>query len=357
MFVSLWLTSSSRALVALVVLASISGCGSNDETSGSERRDDTTDADPTDDGTSTADSDEQEPDENSDEETDSTQAATDADAEDSDDDTATDTSADAEPDENDTTDRERLPASLREACMELCDAQYAVECAPAGSSIEICDLQCVASVSTQRDFCIEEYTARTQCLANGGFECVNGHPVARSTCAGETVAYSECVQELPCKMYCAELVESGCADDEMACRGECIAGSADDDLSCKIRQDSYIACMGQLGLSCEDGAVVPHQSCIRQMFDAADCRNDRDTCATWCEGAEQLGCGTADCLAECQELAMDPTCGGDYDRMLECGIRYGYVGCTDDGLVPDPDDILCDSDVERYSQCLAQPTQ
>lgn len=359
-FVSRWLASSSRALVALVVLATVSGCGSSDETSGSEGTDDTTDSEQSDDGTSTEESDEQEPSE----ETDSTQAGTDADADqtasetDSEDDAVTDATTDeAELVDNDTTDRERLPESLREACMDLCDAQYTVECAPAGSSIEICDLQCVASVSTQRDFCIEEYTARTRCLADGGFECVNGYPVARSTCAGETVAYTECVQELPCKMYCAELVESGCADDELDCREECIAASADDDLSCQIRQDSYIACMGQLGLTCEDGTVIPHQSCIRQMFDAADCRNDGDTCSTWCEGAEQLGCGMPDCLAECQELSMDPSCGSDYDRMVECGIRYGYVGCTDDGLVTDPDNILCDSDIERYSQCLAQPTQ
>ncbi len=347
---------SPRALVVLVALLVAPGCLSGGESDSSEEETAATDEAATDDGAATDDA----TDEATDDGTVATdEAPTDAEATATDAEPAgveTDSMAGAEPNTSDTSNRERLPETLREACMAMCDAQYAVDCTPAGSSIEICDLQCVAAVSTQRDFCIDEYTARVQCLGEGGYECVNDFPTPRATCAGETVAYSECVQDLPCKMYCAELVETGCADDEMACREECVADSMDENLSCDIRQDSYIACLGQLGLSCEDGNVIPHQNCISQLFDAADCRNDGDTCATWCEGAEALGCGSDACVADCEELAMDPTCGSDYERMLECGIRYGYVGCTDDGLVTDPDNILCDSESERYTECLEQPT-
>jgi len=271
-------------------------------------------------------------------------------------DTPTDTS-DPEPasPSNDTGDRERLPESLREACMSYCDAQYAVDCAPQASSIEICDLQCVASVSNQRQFCIEEYTERTQCLGEGGFECVNDYPVARSNCASETVAYSECVQDLPCKLYCAELAEIGCTDDELDCREQCVAETTDDDALCRSRQNNYVNCIGLQGATCSDGNVIPHRNCISALFDAADCRNDGNVCAAWCEGAAALGCGSADCQTDCEERLGDATCGTDYERMLDCGIRYGYVGCGEDGLETDPENILCDSEVERYAECVDPP--
>jgi hypothetical protein len=335
--------------------ASAEGDDADDETNDSDSSNDDADSDASD--SSAASTDDEEPDSMEDG-TDAAQDAGQSTSSDSDTSSSDEASPSGESSGAATSSRDRLPESLRETCMDWCDAQFETECAPLGfTSIEICDLQCVAAVSTQRDFCIEEYTERTRCLADGGYECINDNPVARATCASETLAYSECVQELPCKMYCAALVESGCADDESACREECIADSTDDDLSCEIRQDSYVLCMGQLGFTCDEGQVIPHQSCLPSLFDAADCRNDRDVCATWCEGADALGCGGTDCVAECQAAAEEPTCGSDYTRMLECGIRYGYVGCTSDGLETDPDSIICDSEIERYDECLTSQEQ
>ncbi len=352
------LRSSTRCFLLLSVCLGASGCSSNDSNSddaeGSDVTDQETDADEA--ATETESTEEQNSEEdNTDEASDS---ETDTSAESSETDpapAATDT--DSEPAESNTSNRERLPESLREACMDMCDGQFGLDCAPAGISIETCDLQCVAAVSNQRDFCIEEYTARTRCLADGGFECVNDNPVARSTCAGEQVAYSECVQDLPCKMYCAELVETGCADDNDACLEECMGETNGDDLSCDIRWDGYVACVGQWGASCEDGTVIPNETCIRSLFDAYDCRNDSDVCKTWCDGARALGCGGGGCVTNCEEAVADPTCGTDYERLLDCGIRYGYVECTDDGLMTNTENILCDSEMDRYLECIEQSTR
>jgi hypothetical protein len=210
-------------------------------------------------------------------------------------------------------------------------------------------------VSNYRDFCVDEYVEQISCLADGGYECVQNTPVPKSACTSQQVAYSQCVRYLPCKLYCRELSDIGCEEDESACVDECIAEhESTDDLSCELRVDSYRQCIGLTGATCESGEVVPPPSCLYSLFEATRCKNEGDVCAAWCAGAKGLGCESDDCLGECQAQLEDVTCGSNYEDVLECAMRYGQVVCEGDQFVSSS--VLCDSEIERYAECR-MPTE
>ncbi len=288
--------------------------------------------------------------------------ATDDSADDSsaDDDSATadDSSADDDASDDDANpaapnaDRGRL-AGVRDACMDYCDAQFAVECQNFQQSIEVCDLQCVAAISTSGDFCIDEYEAQIQCLADGGYECVQDRPIPKSTCSSQQLEYIECARDLPCKLHCAALTAEGCENDEDACFDSCIETRTDlEDTSCQFRYDNMITCSAQQGLECVDGQEVIPEVCISALFDYHECANEGNLCEAWCAVSDALGCDDAGCIDDCEAAFLDPDCGGDYQRLLECGMRYSRVQC-EDGKLATEIDVLCDSEAERYDECLA----
>jgi hypothetical protein len=64
---------------------------------------------------------------------------------------------------------------------------------------------------------------------------------------------------------------------------------------------------------------------LPSLFDAIDCSNDGDVCASWCEASPLLGCPTNNCDTPCSTRVADETCGYYYADVLECGMRFGAV--------------------------------
>ena len=63
-----------------------------------------------------------------------------------------------------------------------------------------------------------------------------------------------------------------------------------------------------------------------------------------------LGCSASNCATRCENKTADETCGSYYADILDCGITFGAVECSGADLVSTS--VLCDSEVERYTQCL-----
>ncbi len=216
----------------------------------------------------------------------------------------------------------------------------------------MCKLQCASITVQLDDFCLGEYTSVIQCRANGGYDCINGYPTPRSTCALENTTYAECSADLGCKRNCADAIEGGCEGAGFdGCFDACIADKAELPGYCGNYYDSLLLCESQLGLVCEPANSMSVGNCIYQAANIGDCIADEsdDLCAGYCFVAEHLACGGGDCMADCAARLADPTCGNAYSSLVDCELRHGDFECVD-GEFAGVD--ICDSDNAQYEMCL-----
>jgi hypothetical protein len=238
------------------------------------------------------------------------------------------------------------------ACEADCEAQFATECAPGNQNVLTCKLQCATITVQLGNFCLDEYTAVVQCRADGGYDCVNGFPTPKVTCAAEQVAFSECSVDLGCKRYCDGAIAAGCGGASFdACLDGCLAERAALPERCGLYFDGLPLCEAQAGIECVDGQPATTGDCGYAVANIADCIADEtdDLCQGYCYLADGLACGT-NCPADCASRLADPTCGQQFDNLVECMLRYGYVECVD-GMLTGVQ--LCDSETAAYDTCMA----
>ncbi len=237
------------------------------------------------------------------------------------------------------------------ACEADCEAQFATECAPANHNVLTCKLTCAATTVQLGDFCLSEYTSLVQCRADGGYDCVNGYPYPRSTCAAEQAVFAECTADLGCKRYCDDAIEAGCGGASFdACLDACVAEKAETPQFCAYYLDALRLCEAQGGIECVDGQPRTAGDCTYQVANVGDCLSDEtgDACLGYCFVADAIACGT-DCAADCASRLADPTCGQAFASLVDCELRHGDFECLDGRLVGVD---ICDYDDTNYRTCL-----
>jgi len=243
--------------------------------------------------------------------------------------------------------------AVEAACEADCEAQFATECPPVSQNVLVCKLQCASITVQLDDFCLGEYTSLVECRASGGYDCINGYPTPRSTCALDSMAYSECTIDLGCKRNCADAIEDGCEGASFdGCFDACVAEKAALPGYCGTYFDSLLLCESQLGIVCETPDPVSAASCTYQASNIGDCIADEtdDLCEGYCFVTEHIGCGGgSDCIADCNARLADTTCGSAYSQLVDCELRHGDFQCID-GELAGVD--ICDSDNSQYEMCV-----
>jgi len=242
-------------------------------------------------------------------------------------------------------------------CERDCDQQYALDCAPANSNTLVCQLSCAAQTSQLGDFCLREYADVVKCRADGGYACLTEtQPYPNSTCAVQTLAQNECVQNLGCKRQCALAIAEGCTTAPFdTCLEECIAAgdTLPEDCSRYRYTDAIALCRATTASPvCDGETIATPATCSYYAIEIGSCLYDEsgDYCEGWCYAADELGCGGTDCMADCQAKLMDPTCGTAWQDMLDCGLFFGDAACTDGAFMANS---ICDSETTTYTTCVA----
>jgi hypothetical protein len=239
------------------------------------------------------------------------------------------------------------------ACEVDCDAQFALECAPANQNTLTCKANCAAQTGQLGDFCLAEYADLVECRGSGGYECVTTYPYPNSTCASEQLAFQTCTMDIGCKRACDKSVDEECTSQSLEeCIEECIAKGDALPMDCSYYTDSIEFCKVTGDAACVDGELKTPMACASTVMNIADCVAEEamDLCEGWCWAANELGCGGDDCAAECANRVADATCGSAWNEVLDCGIFFGDAGCADGFLAANS---ICDSEMTAYTACVA----
>jgi hypothetical protein len=249
---------------------------------------------------------------------------------------------------------------IDEHCERSCESQYALECAPPSSNKLVCEANCVAQTAQLGDFCLREYADFVKCQADGGHTCVNDTPYPNSTCAGQQVALSQCIQHLGCKRDCQVSIELGCTTETQDdCTEACIEDVTDlpDSGACGVYREQIAMCRAtQVNPTCNGDEVLTPAACAHWVLEVGSCVQEESMsyCDGWCYAANTLGCGGEDCDADCADKAADETCGMAWNEMMDCALFFGDAACTEDmGLMANG---ICDSEVQTYTTCMAGTT-
>jgi hypothetical protein len=245
---------------------------------------------------------------------------------------------------------------IEAACEVDCDAQYALECAPANGNTLTCKSQCAAQTAQLGDFCLAEYAELVECRGEGGYECVTTYPYPRSTCAATQAAFQSCMMDLGCKRSCKKSVDESCTSMTLdACIDACIAEGDELPSGCIYSWDSIAACKVTGSAACVDGELQVPAACASSVMYVAECIQDEsmDMCEAWCWAANTLGCGGTDCAADCAAKLTDTTCGTEWSEVLDCALFFNDAACDGDTFMANG---ICDSDVTAYETCVAGGT-
>jgi hypothetical protein len=243
---------------------------------------------------------------------------------------------------------------IEEACEVDCDAQFALECAPANQNTLTCKANCAAQTGQLGDFCLTEYAELVECRGEGGYACVTTYPYPNSTCAAQQLAFSMCLQNIGCKRSCDKSVDEGCTSMSLdECIDACIAEGATLPENCSYTWDGIAACKLQADAACVDGELETPMTCAPNVMRVAECIYDDatepDMCEAWCWAADTLSCGGTDCMAECARREADATCGMAWTEVMDCGLFFGDAGCADGYLAANS---ICDSEMTTYTTCV-----
>lgn len=196
------------------------------------------------------------------------------------------------------------PDRLVAACKDLCAAITAPACSYSIAKDQ-CDYQC-AYVPIQLDgFCIAETADAYECLGKIEYTCMEGTPVPADgtvACLNEQQAANTCLQDLPCKKYCAAADESGCGGP--SCESACESARP---LSpfCEFEYQILLDCQTD-DIVC-DGSAPGIGGCTTQRDDLVTCLVDdgEDPCGAYCWKELGGSCmsGTVEtCRAACSEV-------------------------------------------------------
>lgn len=240
---------------------------------------------------------------------------------------------------------------LERACSLNCEARHAAACEMNIGSLDQCLGQCLVADEANQGYCLDEQRAQYACLASGGYTCISGYPQQRATCTAESLAVSMCAQMTPCRAFCAA-AEGECAPSGEECVTECLATQAGfADAICGIYYTQLLGCWAR-DLTCVDGKPSV-ESCGPAVAEVADCIGLRNhACDGFCWAAEQLGCGSEDCVATCMTQADDTSCGNYYRSVLECTYGNRELALTCEAGVPTPSATECASAIEQYETCM-----
>jgi hypothetical protein len=242
---------------------------------------------------------------------------------------------------------------IEEACEVDCDAQFALECAPANQNTLTCKANCAAQTGQLGDFCLEEYAEYVECRGAGGYDCVTTYPYPRSTCAVQQLAFSTCTMDLGCKRSCDKSVDEGCTSMTLdECIEACMAEGDALPMNCVYTYDSLAFCKVTANATCVDGELETPMACASTVLRITECIYDEemDACGAWCWAANELGCGGADCATECANRSTDATCGTQWNAVVECGLRYDEAECADGFLAGSGS--LCEDEQALYTTCV-----
>jgi hypothetical protein len=239
---------------------------------------------------------------------------------------------------------------LERVCMLNCEARHGAACEMNIGSLDQCRGQCLIADEISYGYCLPEQRAQQSCLASGGYTCVSGYPQPKSTCIAEAQALAQCNQLTPCRMFC-EQAAGNCAPSGEQCVEDCRDKQTGfEDATCGIYYGQLLNCWSR-GLEC-DGDVPAVGDCGPQLAQVADCIERRnEPCDGFCWAAEQLGCGSSECVSECEANIDVSICGSYYRSVLSCafGSRELNVICEDGNAVPDP--TACASQIEQFESC------
>jgi hypothetical protein len=243
--------------------------------------------------------------------------------------------------------------ALEAACSATCEARDAAGC-EMDLSLDQCLGQCLIIDEINSGYCLDEQREQYACNAAGGYTCVMGYPQPQSTCIAELTALSQCQQLAPCRMFCDQ-VGGECAASGEECVTECQAkqmGFAD--AICGIYYSQLLSCWAVNGVEC-DGDRPAVGACGPQVAEIADCIALRNTeCEGYCWAAEALGCGSSECVTDCQAKVDDSSCGSYYRNVISCSIdnsRELNASCDGGELVPDATE--CASQIEQHAMCMS----
>jgi hypothetical protein len=240
--------------------------------------------------------------------------------------------------------------ALEAACIADCEAKHQASCEMNIGSLDQCMGQCLVVDEINDGYCLSERRAQYECLAAGGYTCVNGYPQPQSTCIAENQALATCNQESPCRRFCDEVEGMSCAPD-----GDCFESCRTqeqgfDNQVCSFDYSRLLSCWSA-DLSC-DGDRPAVNGCGAQVAGVADCIGLRTgECEGYCWAAETLGCGSDDCVETCTPKLEDAACGYLYRRLLDCTYDdYDDIDleCVDGEPTPGAD---CESEVTEYAAC------
>lgn len=244
---------------------------------------------------------------------------------------------------------------LEAACSADCEARHAAGCEMNIGSLDQCLGQCLVVDEYNYGYCLDERRDQYACLAEGGYTCVSGYPQPMSTCIAELTATSECTQEAPCRMFCDQAPGECAPEDDEECFTDCTEkqnGFADG--ICGIYYSQLLTCWTTNGVTC-DGDKPAIGSCEPQVAEIADCIASRNTeCEGYCWAAEMLGCGSTDCVTECQAKTDSTYCGSYFRNVIDCAIGSHdglHASCDGGELTPDATD--CSSYIDQHEMCLS----
>ncbi|HWP07896.1 MAG TPA: hypothetical protein VNN72_19260 [Polyangiaceae bacterium] len=242
---------------------------------------------------------------------------------------------------------------IGDACETDCDAQYALDCAPANGNTLTCQLSCAAQTTQLGDFCLAEYRDYVACRAEGGYDCVSSNPYPRSTCAVQQLAFSDCTKHIGCKRYCQRVADLGCNDtpfDECEAACEAVDESLPED--CYYSTETIAYCQVSASAMCEDDHLAVPAACSSSVITVAECFSDStdDLCDGWCWASDRLGCGSEDCKADCTAKKSPAECGSQWDSLLDCVLFFDDGECKDGALAGNG---ICDSEQSAYQSCIA----
>lgn len=240
---------------------------------------------------------------------------------------------------------------LEAACSASCEARDEAGC-EMDLSLDQCLGQCLVIDEINNGYCLEEQTDQYACLAAGGYTCVSGYPQPQSTCIAELTALSQCQQQAPCRMFCDQAAGE-CAPEGEDCVTDCQAKQAGfEDAICGIYYSQLLSCWSLNGVTC-DGDRPAVGACGPQVAEIADCIALRNTeCEGYCWAAEALGCGSTECVTDCQAQLDHASCGSYYRSVIDCAIGSRQLSASCEGGELLPDATVCASQLDQFEMCV-----
>ena len=239
-------------------------------------------------------------------------------------------------------DEDDASTDFEKNCQKMCDAAEAAGCPIQGCSGAGCGY-----LEDQFGSCSGAYGSMLSCVADAPLECQNGLPIpANGACVEESLAFSECFQELPCRDFCASADAAGCGGE--TCVDRCMAEEQGSPF-CSIEVEDLRECQTENGIVCSGGTPVPGEACSDHADQLLACVASDDPCAGDCMAAELAGCGgeRQACVDACNLKLTDATCGSQYQQLVYCHGQNG-VACNGTEPTSTPE---CTSQQESYETC------